>query len=351
MKQQYKVIGLMSGTSLDGVDIAFCRFNVENGKWNYFLEKAETIAYTSVWKKKFSELENATAFDLVLTNVEYGAYLGNLVKSFSKKYFLKPDFIASHGHTIFHQINKKITFQLGSGAAISAACNFPVICDFRSLDVALGGQGAPLVPIGDALLFSEYDFCLNLGGIANVSFQKNKKRIAFDICPVNIVVNYLCEQLKIPFDDKGKIGKTGKTNKSLLAELNQILFYKISSDKPKSLGKEWVLKNIFPIMKKYKISVNDKIRTFYEHIAIQIAKALEKEKAENVLVTGGGAYNNFLMQRIIANSQHKFVIPEKKVIEFKEAIIFAFLGVLRWRNEINCLQSVTGSTKNNVGGC
>ncbi|MEO6883308.1 MAG: anhydro-N-acetylmuramic acid kinase [Bacteroidia bacterium] len=351
MKQEYKVIGIMSGTSLDGVDIALCRFVLENDKWKYFLEKAETIPYTKTWKKKLSTIENSSAFDFALGNAEYGTLLGNLINSFLKKYFLKADFIASHGHTIFHQPEKKLTFQLGDGAAIAAICNLPVMCDFRSLDVALGGQGAPLVPAGDVLLFSEYDFCLNLGGFANVSFQKKNKRIAFDICPVNLVVNYLCEGIGKPFDDKGKMGKNGKINSSLLAELNKLPFYHLPINKPKSLGKEWVLKNIFPILKKYEIPLNDKIRTFYEHISIQLNKALEKEKIGNVLVTGGGAHNDFLMECLRKNSSHTFILPEKKVIDFKEALIFAFLGVLRWRYEINCLQSVTGAIKNSVSGC
>jgi len=359
----YKVIGLMSGTSLDGLDIAFCVFTEKNDKWSFQIKNAETIPYTKQWKEKLSSVENKTAFDFALLNSEYGHYLGLQTKIFIKKNKLKVDFIASHGHTVFHQPDKKVTFQIGSGATIAAECKLPVVCDFRSLDVALGGQGAPLVPIGDKLLFSEYDYCLNLGGFANISFTSPRPvghpspvgegkgvRFAFDICPVNIIINELCKKTGKEFDDKGLIARKGKVNQLLLNELNKLKFYHQKKNQPKSLGKEWVIKYFNPILNKHRLSVEDKLRTVYEHIAEQITYSTFNTQRSTILITGGGAYNDFLVERIKALTNHKIIIPEKNIIEFKEALIFAFLGVLRMRNEVNCLKSVTGAFEDNVGG-
>lgn len=348
---QYHVIGIMSGTSLDGVDIAFCSFSEKANKWTYRIEQAETISYDKEWKSKLSSLENESAFNFVQTHIEYGHFLGKLVKEMIDESYLNVDFVSSHGHTIFHQPNKRFTFQIGAGATIAAECKLPVVCDFRSLDVALGGQGAPLVPIGDHLLFNEYTYCLNLGGFANVSFEADAKRIAFDICPVNIVTNQLCRSIGKEMDDKGEIGRTGNIHEALLHKLNELAYYQLKKNTPKSLGKEWVMENFYPILHQYTISVPDQLRTIYEHVALQIAKATESTHQKNMLITGGGAYNIFLMERITALTKHAIVLPDKHTIEFKEALIFAFLGVLRMREEINCLKSVTGALKNSVGGC
>lgn len=348
--QKYNVIGLMSGTSLDGVDIAFCRFVLTNKRWTYTIVQAETIAYSSTWKNTLLGLERTDALSFQQTHVEYGSYLGNLVSDFVKKYRIKADFVSSHGHTIFHQPQKKLTVQIGSGSAIAAECKLPVVCDFRSLDVALGGQGAPLVPIGDKLLFADYDLCLNLGGFANVSYEHKQERIAYDICPVNIVMNAICNTLGKEYDNEGKLARKGTINESLLNTLNQLAFYKLPANSPKSLGKEWVIKNIDPLIKKYNLSPSDVLRTFCEHVSIQIANSVNDKKAGKILVTGGGAFNAFLMERIKKHSIHPVIIPANKTIEFKEALIFAFLGVLRMRNEVNCLKSVTGAKHDNIGG-
>ncbi len=340
----------MSGSSLDGVDIAYCRFNFSN-TWNSKVLYAETIAYPEAWKKKLLGLENTNAITFQETHVDYGTYLGSLVFDFINKHNIKADFVASHGHTIFHQPEKKLTVQIGSGSAISAVCNLPVICDFRSLDVALGGQGAPLVPIGDKLLFPEFDFCLNLGGFANVSYEYNHERIAYDLCPVNIVMNAISEKLGKNYDDGGAVARSGKLNNELLNRLNELDFYNLPLDRPKSLGKEWVLKNVFPILEKNKLSKKDILCTFCEHIAIQISKALNTKPQGKLLVTGGGTYNTFLIECLKNHTSHHLTIPDKNTIEFKEALIFAFLGVLRSRNEINCLKSVTGASRDNSGGC
>ena len=347
---QYHVIGLMSGTSLDGVDIAFCKFLFHENNWSFEIVYAETIPYSIYWKNILSDLENSDALSFLQANVDYGSYLGKLVVDFLNNNNFKVDFVSSHGHTIFHQPEKKLTVQIGSASALAAVCKLPVVSDFRTLDIALGGQGSPLVPIGDKLLFSEYNFCLNLGGFSNISYEVNMERIAFDICPVNIVMNAVCKPLGLEFDDHGALARNGNINDDLLKELNHLEFYNLPSNKPKSLGKEWVIKYINPLLVKYNLCESDILRTFCEHVAIQTAHVLNNKPSGNLLVTGGGAYNTFLIEALSRNVSHKLIIPDKNIIEFKEALIFAFLGVLRVRNEINCLKSVTGAQFNNIGG-
>ncbi|MEI7723964.1 MAG: anhydro-N-acetylmuramic acid kinase [Bacteroidota bacterium] len=345
---KYQVIGLMSGTSLDGLDIACCDFSGDNNHWTYQIRCAETVPYSGDWKKVLSNLESGSALDFVTTDVEYGHLLGRLTADFIARKNLSPDFVASHGHTIFHQPGKKITSQIGRGSAIAAESGLRVVCDFRSLDVALSGQGAPLVPIGDAMLFSAFDFCLNIGGFANISCQHKDKRIAFDICPANIVMNYLALQSGLEYDPDGKMAASGMVNQQLLDTLNLLPYYKL--DYPKSLGKEWVVQNIFPLLKTSELSTNDLLSTFCEHIAMQVAAATGKKKEAKLLITGGGAFNQHMISRIRFHAVPEIVIPDTYTVNFKEALIFAFLGVLRWRNEINCLQSVTGALKDSSGG-
>lgn len=344
----YKGIGVMSGTSLDGVDIASCIFSEENNTWKYKIDFAETIPYDSSWKEKLETLENASALELAITHKNYGNFLGKLILDFIHKNKLSPEFVASHGHTIFHQPENKFTFQIGDGASIAAECRLTVICDFRTLDVAKGGQGAPLVPIGDKFLFSEFDFCLNLGGFANISFEKNNERVAQDICPVNIVLNNIVKRIGKDFDNNGELASMGKINSDLLNELNQLEFYKLNA--PKSLGKEWVLKYFMPVLNRYKITLEDTLASICEHIAIQIANVAGKDSSKKMLITGGGAYNKFLLSRISALNKSIVKIPGNKTVEFKEALIFAFLGLLRIKQKINSLKSVTGAESNSIGG-
>jgi len=347
-KDSYSVIGLMSGTSLDGVDIAFCTFTSEEGKWIYTIEKAVTIPYSNNWRTRLSDLENLGALEFVKTDSEYGQYLGQITKRFLLDSNLKPDFIASHGHTIFHQPSNKFTYQIGKGSAIAAETGVPVVCDFRSTDIALGGQGAPLVPAGDQLLFDKYTYCLNLGGFANISYEESGSRIAFDICPANIILNYLASFLHKDYDQNGELAQQGILHQPLLEALNELEFY--HRQPPKSLGKEWVLSEVHPVLKRFDIPVEDKLRTFVEHIAGQVARVVGNTDTSTLLITGGGAFNGFLIEKIHEKTQLTLVLPDPLTINFKEALIFAFLGVLRWRAEINCLKSCTGASHDNIGG-
>ncbi|MBL0065735.1 MAG: anhydro-N-acetylmuramic acid kinase [Bacteroidetes bacterium] len=342
--QTYKVVGIMSGTSLDGVDLAYCEFAFDK-QWTYKLLEAETVPYTSEWKNILSTLPASKAEKFVAVHSELGKYFGKLSKDFCRRNNLQPDFIASHGHTIFHQPSAGFTSQIGDGAALSVESGFPVICDFRAADVALGGQGAPLVPIGDKLLFHEYEYCLNLGGIANISFEQNAKRIAFDICGCNLVLNALAGRVGKEYDTGGEMAAKGKVRKDLLDKVNQSKYFEKSF--PKSLGREDLETDIFPVFDRPEIPVEDLLATFCEHIAMQIGKCLG---AGNVLITGGGAQNDFLIERIKSFSPAKVIIPDSKLVNFKEALIFAFLGVLRMKKEINCLSSVTGASRDNCGG-
>ncbi|MCP4521485.1 MAG: anhydro-N-acetylmuramic acid kinase [Cytophagales bacterium] len=342
-------LGIMSGTSLDGVDLCICKFWQEKSAWQYSILEAETIPYSSLWKDKLQNVENESALELVKTDVAYGHYLGEISNEFLQRHKITCDFIASHGHTIFHQPENGFTKQIGDGAEIYAKTNIPVVSDFRTVDVALGGQGAPFVPIGDQLLFNKYDYCLNLGGIANVSYLQDKKRIAFDICPINMALNYLVSERGLAYDEGGKIASEGKCNQELLEKLNQLDFYQKSA--PKSLGKEWFSEYMRPLLDHCGISLEDKLATICIHVAIQIKNCLPILSNKNLLVTGGGAFNSFFIEILKKQiSEIEIIIPSKTVINYKEALIFGFLGVLRLHNQPNVLSEVTGAKKNSIGG-
>jgi anhydro-N-acetylmuramic acid kinase len=343
----YTVVGLMSGTSLDGLDMAFCKFWQTNEDWHYEIKNAITIKYPDQWVRNLSSAHNLNKDELANLHKSFGEFLGMEVNRFLS-HTEKSDLIASHGHTIMHEPEKGITFQLGDGQLIAKETGIPVVWDFRSGDVSLGGQGAPLVPVGDKLLFGEYKFCLNLGGFSNVSFDKNGTRIAFDICPVNFVLNKIALELGFDYDKNGEIAASGNTNVALLYKLNGLPFYQMPS--PKSLGREWVEKNFYPVLADFNIPLNDKLRTVSEHISHQLSAALENYPKEKILVTGGGAYNEFLIELFRKKTRHQIVIPDSKLVNFKEAMVFAFLGLLRSLNIINCYASVTGATSDSCAG-
>ena len=337
----YTVLGVMSGTSLDGVDLAICSIDKSNLKWSFKIQKSKTIPYSELWKKTLTELPLKSEKEVSLTDKKYGSYLGVIINQFLEND--KVGFIASHGHTIFHQPEKNYTLQIGCGQTIANTTNTTTINDFRSLDMSLKGQGAPLVPIGDLHLFSDYKYCVNLGGFANISIKEDARISAFDICPVNIVMNGISQKLGKEFDNNGDFAKSGKLIHNLLQQLNSLKFY--NQNPPKSLGREWAEQNINPLIKNQK--PEDILHTFCEHIAMQIGIHLKEEKA---LFTGGGVFNTYLMSRIKHYSSSEIIIPNNKTINYKEALIFAFIGVLRIRNEVNCLSSVTGATRDNCGG-
>jgi anhydro-N-acetylmuramic acid kinase len=352
MTKKWKIIGLMSGTSLDGLDIACCNFWRDDEQWKFDIEKAQTVPYSASWRGRLEEAKNLNGLDLSILHVEFGEWMAQQVNVFSDSLAVKADFISSHGHTVFHQPERGLTLQIGSANHLSAQSGLPVIADFRALDVAKGGQGAPLVPIGDQLLFTEFDFCLNLGGIANVSADIDGTRIAFDLGLCNMGLNYVCAWLGLSYDEQGSLAKSGELIESLFFNLNELPFY--SLDFPKSLGAEWFESEIVPLIENYRHSPANVLHTLVQHSAYQIAQGLKRLKKQKgrILVTGGGTHNLFLISTLQFYLGEKFnlEIPSVEIIDFKEALVFAFLGLLRVENQVNTLASVTGALSDSSSG-
>lgn len=348
IKNHYNVVGVMSGTSLDGVDLAHCTF-IYTDRWEFKLLDVKTHPYPAHWVQNLRNLVSYSLEELQELDKEYTLFLGELIQGFIQEHKLDNlDAICSHGHTALHQPEKGMTYQIGNLPELATLLKETVVCDFRVEDVALGGQGAPLVPIGDQLLFADYDYCVNLGGFANISFEVDNERIAYDICPVNIVLNHYAAQLGYDYDKDGNIAESGVVQMELLQQLNALSYYK--APYPKSLGLEWVKAEIFPLIDAFHLSVPEILRTFVEHVTIQIVSAVNNHKDMSLLITGGGAYNAFLIQQVSQRLKNKLVVPESSLVEFKEALIFAFLGVLKLRNAINCLSSVTGARQDHSCG-
>lgn len=347
--ETFRLIGIMSGTSLDGIDIACCSFSYNN-HWSYDIEHSTTCSYSDFWKKRLAKLHHSSAIEYAQTNADLGILIGELTAGFIQKNNITDiNAIASHGHTIFHQPDKKLTTQIGAGSHIAAITGIPTICDFRNTDVALGGQGAPLVPIGDTLLFNEYDYCLNLGGIANVSFTDVDQRKSFDLGFANMASNYLMLGLEQEYDKDGLNAQQGNVHHPLLEKLNSLEYFQKAF--PKSLGKEYFETDFKPILDSFAISTQDKLATFATHITDLICDFLHQNGKGKVLITGGGAYNKHWINFLKEKSESEIIIPSPTLIDNKEALIFAFLGLLRIQKKNNCLSSVTGSTRDSIGGC
>jgi len=348
-----KIISLMSGTSLDGVDIAYCNF-IKSGdtQYEFDLINAKTYKYTPEIIEQLKDAIHYNSFDYLKFDKQLGFIYGEIINQFVKEFNIdkkEVNLIASHGHTIHHQPEKFVTSQIGHGTAIAISTGIKVINDFRIKDVLLGGQGAPLVPVGDKILFSSYaDGFLNIGGISNISFEKNNIVYAFDICPGNLPSNHYVAERNLIYDKNGEIASKGKVNENVKDELNQLNFYK--QNYPKSLGIEWLISDFYPILDSKNLRLEDKLATINEHIAQQISLIIRKNNINKLLITGGGAYNNDLISRIKRNSDSEIIIPDKKIIEFKEAIIFGLLGALYEEKNMNSLSSVTGSKRDSIGG-
>jgi anhydro-N-acetylmuramic acid kinase len=355
----YRAIGLMSGSSLDGLDIVFTEIHANGGKWSYEIIHAGCYTYPDDWISRLKNAVSLNAIDYQLLHTEYGHYLGQQVIRFIEEHHLqyKVALVASHGHTTFHIPAKKMTAQLGDGAAIAATTQLPVVSDLRAMDIALGGQGAPIVPIGEKLLLGDYDYFLNIGGIANISANR-EPYIAFDICAANRVLNMLAADAGKEYDDEGKMAATGFVDQDLLEQLNQLDYYQQTF--PKSLANDFGTDIIYPLIKNSGSGIPGALRTYAEHIAIQIKNAvaglgIKKPETGNsrLLVTGGGAFNTFLIDRLkdqLKDLRVEVIIPDEKLVKYKEALIMALIGVLRWREEANVLSSVTGAKRNSVGG-
>jgi anhydro-N-acetylmuramic acid kinase len=367
----YRAIGIMSGSSLDGLDIAFAEFHENAGHWTYSIKAADCLPYSEVWSNRLKQAIHLPALEYQLLHTDYGHYIGQQVNDFITKYQLQyqVSLVSSHGHTTFHVPARKMTAQLGDGASIAAETGLPVVSDLRAVDMALGGQGAPIVPIGEKLLLQGYDYFLNLGGIANISVNA-ETYVAFDVCPANRVLNLLVNELGKEFDEEGSIASTGEVNTALLERLNQLDYY--SKPFPKSLANDFGTDVIYPLIRSAHLSIPDSLRTYSEHIAIQISNAIAHLKysclpstasspglvdgpppISHLLATGGGAFNDFLIAQLKEKLQAldvELIVPDPDLVNYKEALVMAFIGVLRWRQENNVFASVTGASRDSIGG-
>jgi anhydro-N-acetylmuramic acid kinase len=382
-------MGIMSGSSLDGLDMAFIEFQEVSGKWSYTVKAAACHSYSNEWTEKLRSATLLDALQYQLLHTQYGHYLGEQVNRFIQEHDLQyqVQLIASHGHTTFHIPAQKMTAQLGDGSAIAATTGINVVSDLRAMDIALGGQGAPIVPIGEKLLWPDYNLLLNLGGIANLSFSNEDKYIAFDICPANRVLNMLAHEADKKFDEGGAMARKGSIQNTLLGNLNELDYYK--QPYPKSLANDFGTEVLYSMIQDAKYELQDALRTYVEHIAIQISNAIQLAVTDSrrafgkptaaeglptpssaeasggkpnlpagqagyrLLITGGGVHNTFLIERLkelISNPDIEIIIPNDELIDYKEAIVMALIGVLRWREENNVISSVTGASRNSIGG-
>jgi anhydro-N-acetylmuramic acid kinase len=352
----YKVIGIMSGSSLDGLDIVYTELQEKGGSWNFTIMNVACVPYEAMWEQNLREAETLSAKDYLLLHTAYGHYTGKKVNEFIRAHNLQHqvDLVASHGHTVFHMPENKMTHQLGEGAAIAAETHLPVVCDLRSLDIAFGGQGAPIVPTGEKLLFSDFSFFLNIGGIANVSIRKEHTLIAFDVCPANRVLNMLAGEMGLAFDDQGHLSSQGSLHEDVLQKLNNLEYYTLHH--PKSLANSFGTGIVYPLLQSSGNSIQDNLRTFTEHICIQLKHSLlpfKTDAVQKLFVTGGGAFNTFLLERLRENLgeiNFEIFVPEADVVKYKEALIMAQLGTLRWREQNTVVASVTGALRNSIGG-
>lgn len=336
----------MSGSSLDGIDLALVHFTSDDGHYTYNIIEAETLPYPELWQQRLANAFLSEPEDLGPLDKEYGAYLGERISEFIKRHDIKPDFVASHGHTIFHKPEQRYTLQIGDGKALADACGVLTVNDFRTEDVTKGGQGAPLVPIGDKLLFSDYDICLNIGGIANLSYELNGQRIAYDICIANQALNYLAQRQGRHYDKDGLLARHGRVSDTLLQALDDNDYFRLAP--PKSLGREFFESCQRHLLESY--PTEDALATFTEHIARQTARCVAHLPQGNILVTGGGAHNLFLIERLQHHTPHQVVVPDRQTVDYKEALIFALLGLLRLEGHTNVLRSVTGASSDSCSG-
>ena len=349
----------MGGSSLAGRDIVLAEISEDRGAWSFEIMAADCYPYDGVWKDRLQGATSLNAMDYALLHTDYGHYLGQQVVRFIENNNLhyKAGFIASHGHTTFHLPGRRMTAQLGDGAAIAAETGMTVISDLRALDVAFGGQGAPIVPIGEKLFWKDYNLFLNLGGIANLSINKPEGYIAFDVCAANRVLNLLAQKEGKEYDAGGEMSASGNINEDLLQQLNALAYY--GKAYPKSLANDFGTDEVFPLVEKAGLSTADALRTYTEHIAVQIAAAINNyagfttNTPQKLLLTGGGAFNTFLiktLQQHLKPMNIEVVVPDEKLVAYKEALVMALIGVLRWRQEYNVLSSVTGAARDSIGG-
>lgn len=341
----------MSGSSLDGIDLALCDFKMQGDHLEWKIIKAATIPFSTIWRNKLKNAPNISAKEFAILDYELGYLFGEEINNFVENEQM--DYIASHGHTIFHFPELKVTSQIGNGAIIASTTGCTVISDFRSMDIGFGGQGAPLAATIDRDLFSNIPVRINLGGISNISITHGDT-LAYDICPCNQILNYLSSQIGLEFDSDGILASQGRINTELLAKLFEFPFLSMAA--PKSLDNNAISAFYFPLLDSFEIDVKDKLCTCIEFISLSISNILNDHPFTSndkikVLFSGGGTKNKFLIDEIILKSSNFTVdLPDENIIDFKEALLMAYLGYLRVNEKPNVLKSATGASKDSIGG-
>ena len=347
--QKWNVIGIMSGTSLDGLDLVYATLSHDK-HWSYTIHCAKTFEYEANWHNKLKKSTKLNEKELKQFDIDFGALIGEKINAFLTTNHINAkdiNLVSSHGHTVFHQPEKGITLQIGDGQTIANSTQIKTVNNFRTLDVKLGGQGAPLVPIGDKLLFSKFNYCLNIGGIANLTCKSKNSIVAGDLTFANMASNYLAQKKNKAYDMDGELASNGCLNEALLYDLNQLTYFEKSF--PKSLAFEDFSNWFLPVIENHNISIEDKLNTLGHHLTQTIIKTMSLDLNLPLLVTGGGTYNKFWIS-LFKDYGVKLHVPDKLIIDYKEALIFALLGVLKINDEVNVLSSVTGATKNSSSG-
>ncbi|MCU0318641.1 MAG: anhydro-N-acetylmuramic acid kinase [Flavobacteriales bacterium] len=344
-EESYEVVGVMSGSSLDGLDLAWCQLRVDQGRWTYNVREARTVPYDAAFRTRLVAAMDGSAVELARLHRDLGRLIGTACRELVGATPLH--LIASHGHTLFHRPEEGLTMQVGCGAQIAAVSGITTVCDFRTVDVALGGQGAPLVPLGERLLFPEHRAFLNIGGICNIALHAAERVVGYDVCIGNQALNELAGEAGLPYDADGAMARSGRVDAAMVAALSALPFHQ--QPPPRSLGRDWYGTAVHPLIVDERLAVEDRLASVVEHIAQQVSSAL-KDATGPVLVTGGGAHNTYLLERLRALCNVALEVPDARTVDYKEALIFALLGVSRTRGEANALSSVTGAGRNSVGG-
>lgn len=348
-------LGLMSGSSLDGLDLCLVSLDYHDQNWLFQILTSDCIVYDTAWTERLKNAHSLDARSLYALNISYAKETARLVSSFLADHKIDSknvDFVTSHGHTVFHQPQLGYTLQIGDGATLAAALQIDVISDLRAKDISYGGQGAPIVPIADLLLFAEYEACLNIGGIANISFKQDPSIIAYDICFANQALNYLSQKVQKSYDDKGSIARSGSLISSLQQELLSLDFHQ--KKYPKSLANEWIREQVLPILESYHqqgAALPDLMHTSVDVIAELITREMNLHAhTGKMMIAGGGAYNDFLIEQIRAKTSWHVILPSHDIIQYKEALAMAFIGYLRIHEQPNVLASVTGASTDTSSG-
>lgn len=371
------VLGLMSGTSADGIDVALARISgvpprVKASLLNHTAVKFPPVVRAEILR--VAEQTKITAGELSHLNFRLGALFADAAVTACRRFrtsISSLDLVGSHGQTIFHQgkavsyLGARVasTLQIGEAAVIAAQTGVNTVADFRPADMAIGGQGAPLVPYADYLLYSHAKLgrvSLNLGGIANVTVipagASPESVFAFDTGPANMLIDALVMHFshgRQKFDDNARLAQSGQAIPALLNELMHDAYLRVAP--PKSTGREYYgttyLKKVLALGRRHRAKSNDLIRCATIFTALSVVDALNrfvisKVKVDQVIVSGGGAKNPLILAQLSAALPGVEVIPSSRVgvpEEAKEAFAFAMLAYQTFHQRPGNVFSATGA--------